>query len=275
MNRVLDIFNRLFVVWVALAGLAAFFYPAVFTPLQHKMNLFFGLVMFSVGLVLDPHKFVNVFQDIRSVLIGLVSQFTIMPFLAFIVAYLFEFSDDFTLGLILTGSAPGAMSSNILCYLAGADVAYSVSLTAASTLLAPVMTPLLTLLLAQTVLEIPFLSMMLSVCFMVLIPLLLGIAVMRFFPKRVRPLARAAPAVSTLFIVLICAVVIALNKDYILQINKWIFLAVITLNILGMVLGYLVGNLSRFGLLKKRALTIEIGMQNAGLGSVLALWTPF
>ncbi len=271
MNRVLDIFNRLFVVWVALAGLAAFFYPAVFTLLQHKMNWFFGLVMFGVGLVLDPHKFVNVFQDIRSVLIGLVSQFTIMPFLAFIVAYLFEFSDDFTLGLILTGSAPGAMSSNILCYLAGADVAYSVSLTAASTLLAPVMTPLLTLLLAQTVLEIPFLSMMLSVCFMVLIPLLLGITVMRFFPKRVRPLARAAPAVSTLFIVLICAVVIALNKDYILQINKWIFLAVIILNILGMVLGYLVGNLSRFGLLKKRALTIEIGMQNAGLGSVLAL----
>ena len=235
MNRVLDIFNRLFVVWVALAGLAAFFYPAVFTLLQHKMNWFFGLVMFGVGLVLDPHKFVNVFQDIRSVLIGLVSQFTIMPFLAFIVAYLFEFSDDFTLGLILTGSAPGAMSSNILCYLAGADVAYSVSLTAASTLLAPVMTPLLTLLLAQTVLEIPFLSMMLSVCFMVLIPLLLGITVMRFFPKRVRPLARAAPAVSTLFIVLICAVVIALNKDYILQINKWIFLAVIILNILGMV----------------------------------------
>jgi BASS family bile acid:Na+ symporter len=271
MNRVLNIFNRLFVVWVTVAGTAAFFYPTVFTPLQHNMNWFFGLVMFGVGLVLDPNEFVNVVQDFRSVLIGVVSQFTIMPFLAFGVAYLFAFSDDFTLGLILTGSAPGAMSSNILSYLAGADVVYSVSLTAVSTLLAPLMTPLLTLLLANTVLEIPFLSMMLSVCFMVLIPLLLGIAVKKFFPGRVRPLARAAPALSTLFIVLICAVIIALNKEYILQINKWIFLAVMILNILGMVLGYMIGNLSRFSLLKKRALTIEIGMQNAGLGSVLAL----
>ncbi len=271
MTRILNLFSRLFVVWVILGGAAAYWYPAFFTQLQPFMNWFFGLTMFGVGLVIDPHEFVTIINNFRVVLIGVVSQFTIMPFLAFAIAFFFGFSDEITLGLILTGSAPGAMSSNILSYLAGADVAYSVSLTTASTLLAPILTPLLTLILAQTVLEIPFWSMVLSVCFMVLIPVILGISVKRILHNKVKLLAVAAPALSTLFIVMICAVVIALNKEYILQLDRWIFLAVVVLNILGMTIGYTVGKVSRFDLLKRRALAIEIGMQNAGLGSVLAL----
>ena len=205
MTRILNLFSRLFVVWVVLGGAAAYLYPEFFTPLQPYMSWLFGLTMFGVGLVIDPHKFVTIIKNFRVVLIGIVSQFTIMPLLAFAIAFVFAFSDEITLGLILTGSASRAMSSNILSYLAGADVAYSVSLTTASTLLAPILTPLLTLILAQTVLEIPFWSMVLSVCYMVLIPVILGISVKQIFHNKVQPLAIAAPALSTLFIVLICA----------------------------------------------------------------------
>lgn len=271
MDRILNIFNRLFVLWVILAGIAAFYFPAFFIPLKEYMELFFGITMFGIGMVLKPAEFLNIFKNIKIVVIGVAAQFTIMPLSAFFVSKLFSFSKEFSLGLILTGSAPGAMASNVLSYLAGADVAYSVSLTTASTLLAPVLTPLLTLSLAHTILEIPFWSMFFSVSKMVVIPLFLGITVKNIFHDRVEPISRIFPAISTTFIAFICALVIALNKEYLLKINSWIFMAAITLNISGLFLGYLTGKVFGLNVLRKRALSIEIGMQNAGLGSVLAL----
>jgi BASS family bile acid:Na+ symporter len=235
------------------------------------MELFFAVTMFGVGMVLKPVDFVNIFKNFKIVIIGVASQFTIMPFMAFIVSKIFSFSKEFSLGLILTGSAPGAMASNVLSYLAGADVAYSVSLTTASTLLAPVLTPLLTLFLARTLLEIPFWNMFFSVIKMVLVPLFLGIIIKRIFNQKIESISKVFPAISTLFIAFICALVIALNKGYILKMNFWILLAVLVLNIAGLFLGYMVGKGFGFTLLRKRALSIEIGMQNAGLGSVLAL----
>lgn len=271
MDRVLSIFNRLFVLWIILAGIAAFYFPGFFIPLKKHMELFFALTMFGIGMVLRPADFVNILKNIKVVIIGVVAQFSIMPLSAFFVSKLFSFSKDFSLGLILTGSAPGAMASNVLCYLAGADVAYSVSLTTASTLLAPVLTPLLTLLLAKTILEIPFWDMFFSVSKMVVIPLFLGIMIKNIFDARVERISRIFPAISTTFIAFICALVIALNKQYLLKINAWIFMAAIVLNISGLFLGYMVGKVFGFNTLRKRALSIEIGMQNAGLGSVLAL----
>ena len=144
-NRALTWFNNLFVVWVLLGGLAAFFFPNWFLPLGKYNKWFFALTMFGVGMTLHPDAFKNIFNRFWQVMVGVAAQFTIMPLLAFGVAWLFKFDDNFTLGLILTGSAPGAMASNVLSFLAGADVAYSVSLTTCSTLLAPILTPLLTL----------------------------------------------------------------------------------------------------------------------------------
>ncbi len=141
-NRILTTYNNLFALWVILGGLAAYFWPWLFLPLRKFLDIFFALTMFGVGMVLDPHAFVDIFKKFKTVLIGVLSQFTIMPGLAFLIATLFAFNEDFSIGLILAGSAPGAMASNVLSYLAGADVAYSVSLTTASTLLAPVLTPL-------------------------------------------------------------------------------------------------------------------------------------
>jgi len=273
LNRVLSIFNRLFVLWVVLGGLAAFFRPDVLIPLGKYMKLFFAITMLGVGMILNPEDFVNIFKNFKVVIVGVVAQFTIMPLSAFLISEVFSFSKEFSLGLILTGAAPGAMASNVLSYLAGADVAYSVSLTTVSTFLAPLMTPLLTLTLAHTLFDIPFWEMFFDIAMMVLVPLLLGIAVKRIFHEKVDPISRVFPAISTIFIVFICALVIAKAKTegHLHQISPWIFAAVVLLNLMGLFLGYTTGRVFGFDLLKKRALSIEIGMQNAGLGSTLAL----
>lgn len=271
MDRLINIFNRLFVVWIILAGVLAFFYPDLFTALRSYMELFFACTMFGIGIVLHPQDFINIFKKFKVVLIGVLGQFTIMPFSAYMIAKLFSLSDDFSLGLILTGSAPGAMASNVLSYLAGADVAYSVSLTTASTFLAPVLTPLLTLFLANTILDIPFWDLTRSVTIMVLLPLILGIVIRKIAGSKIEPHTKIFPVISSLFIAFICGLVIALNRNYLLNIPGWIFIAVLVLNIGGLSLGYLTGMVFGFDKLKKRALSIEIGMQNAGLGSVLAL----
>ncbi len=271
LKRILTIFNNFFALWVLLGGLAAYLWPHLFIPLRGFLDLFFAITMFGVGMVLNPHAFVEIFKRARVVLIGVIAQFTIMPGLAFLISTLLALSPDLSLGLILAGSAPGAMASNVLSYLAGADVAYSVSLTTVSTLLAPVMTPLLTLLLTHAMLQVPFWDMFFNVALIVVLPLLVGILIKKIAHKRVEPVLTIFPAISTLFIVFICALVIALNRTYLPEINLWILAAAIILNVLGLTLGYAIGALFKFNVLRKRALSIEIGMQNAGLGSVLAL----
>ncbi|MBN1492888.1 MAG: bile acid:sodium symporter family protein [Candidatus Omnitrophica bacterium] len=270
-NRIVTIYNRLFALWIIAGGVLAFIFPGIFLPFKHYMECFFALTMFGIGMALDPKDFEHILKHAWVVLFGVAAQFTIMPFCAFVISHVFQLPKEFSLGLILTGSAPGAMASNVLCYLAGADVAYSISLTTVSTLLSPLLTPLLTLFLAHTLFEIPFGEMFLSVVNMVVVPLLLGFAVKRKWASRVGPFIAVFPAVSTTFIVLICSLVVALNKEYLLKLNYLIFLAAIVLNIAGLVLGYGLGALARFDLLRRRALSIEIGMQNAGLGTVLAL----
>ncbi len=271
MGRVIDTFNRLFVLWVILAGILAFLYPGLFIALREYMELFFACTMFGIGIVVNPHDFINIFKNFKVVLIGVAAQFSIMPVSAYLVAKSFSFSDEFSLGLILTGSAPGAMASNVLSFLAGADVAYSVSLTTASTFLAPVLTPLLTLFLANTILDIPFWELMKSVSIMVLLPLIFGIFLRKISGRKIEPYTKIFPVISSLFIAFICGLVMALNRDYIINITIWMFVAALLLNLGGLSLGYLTGKISGFDKLKKRALSIEIGMQNAGLGSVLAL----
>ena len=271
LNRILTTYNKLFALWVILGGAAAYFFPETFMPLKKFLDYLFAITMFGVGMVLDPRAFVDIIKKFRVVLIGVVSQFTIMPLLALLFATLFAFPPDFKVGLILAGSAPGAMASNILSYLAGADVAYSVSLTTASTLLSPLLTPLLTLLLARTMLTVPFWSMFFNVLAIVVLPLLVGIGLKSLLREKVEPFIKIFPAISTTFIVFICALVIALNKSYLANLTVYISIAAILLNISGLSLGYAVGHLFGFELMRKRALSIEIGMQNAGLGSVLAL----
>lgn len=270
-RRLLELFNQLFVLWVIVGALAGYLLPAPFVAIKGFMDWFFAATMFGIGMVLEPAAFVHIFRNLRVVAIGTTAQFTVMPLGAAAVAALLPFDSDLRVGIVLTGAAPGAMASNLLSYLAGADAAYSVSLTTVSTLLAPLLTPLLTLWLAGSALPVSFADMFWSVVRMVLVPLLAGFSLKAALGRRVDSVLPLFPALSTTFIACICAVVIALNRAHIAQVEGWILLAAVSLNLAGLSIGYLIGRAFSFDLAKKRALAIEVGMQNAGLGSVLAL----
>ena len=270
-DRILKFYTKFFAIWVLLFGVIAYFFPAPFVKLKGAMDWFFALTMFGIGAVLEAKDFKRIVEKPVIVLIGSLAQFTVMPLGAFVVSKIFGFPPELAVGLILTGCAPGAMASNVMSYIAKADTAYSVSLTTVSTLLCPLLTPLLTLLLAGSVMEINFTAMMITVLKMVIAPLLMGFAVRHFFKEKMERILKIFPAISVTFIIFICSLVIALNRDYLAEATALILTAVVLLNIYGMSAGYTVGSVFKMEQKRRRTLSIEIGMQNAGLGTVLAL----
>ncbi len=271
LKKVLGFYTKYFAVWVIIFGVVAYLYPGPFVALKPGMDWFFALTMFGIGVVLQVEDFKRIAQRPIIVLIGSAAQFTIMPIGAFLLAKRFNLPPEIAVGLILTGSAPGAMASNVMSYIAKADTAYSVSLTTVSTLLCPLLTPGLTFLLAQSRLEIPFWEMVLSVVKMVVLPLFVGFGVRHFLKEKVEKILPVFPAISVTFIIFICSLVIALNKDNLAAVTGIILAAAIILNVYGMLAGYGIGSIFRFNTPRRRTLAIEIGMQNAGLGTILAL----
>lgn len=291
-NRALQFYARNLALWVVLFGVVAYCWPEPVQFLGKGMKWFFALTMFGIGVVLKPRDFRIFAQNPWLVVVGCCAQYTIMPLGAFIISRLFRLPPEYTVGLILTGAAPGAMTSNVMSYLAKADAAYSVSLTTASTLLCPIMTPGLTYLLAGAAMDVPFLNMFLDLVLTVVAPLLAGFALRYAAGARIDAVIELFPAVSATFIVFICSVVIASNRDALPSITAAvthvkgekvleagvaipviiiaIFLADVLLNLYGMAAGYGVGALFRMAVERRRTLAIEVGMQNAGLGVVLA-----
>ncbi len=271
-RRALTFYTRYLALWVVLFGVVAYLWPGPFIALQDGTTLCFSLTMFGIGAVLRIEDFKRIIERPVIVLIGSAAQFTLMPLGAFAVARLFGLPDELAVGLILAGSAPGAMASNVMSYIAKADTAYSVSLTTVSTLLCPVLTPGLTFLLAQgTELPVPFLKMMLDVMVMVVIPLFVGFGVRYYFGEKMNRIQPVFPAISVTFIVFICSLVIALNREFLREMTGLVLAAVLILNVYGLAGGYGVASLFRMNRARRRTLTIEIGMQNAGLGAKLAL----
>lgn len=271
LTNALNLYTRFYALWVILFGLAAYAAPAPFVSVKPYMSWFFGLTMFGIGVTLKPADFKRIARQPLIVLIGCTAQFTLMPIGAFLLSAALGLPDEVAVGLILTGSAPGAMASNVMSYIAKADVAYSVSLTTVSTLLAPVLTPGLTLLLAGTRLDVSFWAMFSQVCWMVAVPLLCGFAVRALLNRRIEPMLAVFPSISATFIAVICAVVIAANRDFLPLVTGATLVACLVLNLYGMASGY--GVAAAFGMEtpRRRTLSIEIGMQNAGLGVVLAM----
>jgi len=271
LEKIMSVYTRFFAVWVIIFGVIAFFVPAPFVAMRPAMSWFFALTMFGIGAVLQVDDFKRIAAKPIIVLIGVCGQFTLMPLGAFALSRAFSLPPEIAVGLILTGSAPGAMASNVMSYIAKADTAYSVSLTAVSTLLCPLFTPGLTFVLAGSVLQVNFWSMVLSVVQMVIVPLFAGFAVRHLLREKTEKVLSIFPAISVTFIIFICSLVIALNKSYLAQVTAVILAAGIVLNVYGMLAGYGVGSAFRMEMPRRRTLAIEIGMQNAGLGTVLAL----
>jgi BASS family bile acid:Na+ symporter len=270
-SRILAVYTRYFALWVVLSGVLAYFWPGLFVALKGFNELFFSLTMFGIGAVLTAEDFREIAKKPGIVLVGTFAQFIIMPFGAYFFSRAFHLPAEIAAGLILTGCAPGAMSSNVMSYIAKADTAYSVSLTTVSTLLCPLLTPGLTLMLAGSRMDVKFTAMMISVINMVIIPLGVGFAVRHFFKRYVEKMTAVFPAISVTFIIFICSLVIAMNKAYLSQITGIVLIAGLALNVYGMAGGYGVASFFRMNVRRRRTLSIEIGMQNAGLGVVLAM----
>jgi len=271
LNRILTFYTRYFALWVVAFGVVAWFMPGPFVLIKPGMNWFFALTMFGIGVALDLEDFKRIARNPGIVAVGTAAQFLIMPFGAFVIAKIMRLPDEIAVGLILTGAAPGAMASNVMSYIAKADTAYSVSLTTVSTLLCPLLTPGLTLMLAGTRMDVSFFAMFLSVVQTVVLPLALGFLIKVKFAERIKPILPVFPAISATFIIFICSMVIALNRDYLASVTGIVLITCLILNVYGMNMGYGVGVLFRMEQRRRRTLSIEIGMQNAGLGVVLAL----
>lgn len=270
-KKVLGVYTRLFAVWVILFGVLAYVFPRAFL-VDPKCNLwFFAVTMFGIGAVLRPADFREILRRPGIVALGSAAQFIFMPFGAFVLARLFRLPDDLAVGLIIAGCAPGAMSSNVMSYIARADTAYSVSLTTVSTLLCPLLTPALTKLLAGSRLPVEFWPMFRDIIFMVIVPLGAGFAARALFRGAVEKIKEVFPAISVTFIIFICSYVIANNRDRIIQLTGVALTVVILLNVWGLAAGYQTGRIFRLPIPQCRTLAIEIGMQNAGLGTALAI----
>lgn len=270
-HRILGAYCNLFAVWVVLFGMLAWVDPGPFLAIQSGMKWFFALAMFGIGATLTSEDFLRIIRRPGIVLLGSCAQFSLMPLGAWLLGRIFGLPDDLAVGLILTGAAPGAMASNVITYLAGADVAYSISITTLSTLICPIMTPGLTALLAGARMEVPFWTMVLDVALTVVAPVLAGTAFHMCFRKRIEGWLPLFPAVSTTFLVFITSSVVALNRDRLSELTGVVFLVCLLLNLWGLGSGYITGVAARLPERQRRTLSIEIGMQNAGLGVVLAM----
>ena len=256
---------------VLLSALAALLFPDTLGHLKPRLiNPLLGVIMFGMGLTLKAEDFKVVFSRPRDVLVGCLAQFTVMPLLAFALTKVFRLEPALAIGVILVGCCPGGTASNVITYLAKGDLALSVGMTAMSTLLAPVLTPLLVWLLAGETVDVDVVGMLLSILWVVILPIVLGLLVKRFWPRTTEQASAYLPALSTLAICVIVLIVIAANAHKLLDGGLVILLVVVLHNVCGLAAGYLIGSILRLTPAKRRAISVEVGMQNSGLASSLA-----
>ena len=234
------------------------------------INYLLMVVMFGMGLTLKPSDFAVVFKHPKDIIIGCLAQFTIMPLLAFGLGKMFGLETGLLAGVILVGTCPGGTASNVITYLSKGDVALSVGMTGVNTLLAPVLTPAITYLLLKTSVHVDVLSMFLSIVKVVIVPIVLGFVINHFFGKYTSKASEALPLISVAAIALIVASVVSHNAQKILETGAVVFAVVVLHNVLGYLAGFLLGILLKIPLSKRKALSVEIGMQNSGLATSLA-----
>ncbi len=271
LRRLSRIFSKYMALIVIAMALTALFCPNAVSFIKTSyINTLLGIVMFGMGLTLKPNDFRILFSHPKDVLIGTVAQFLIMPLLAFLLVKAFSLTPELAVGVILVGTCPGGTSSNVMTYLAKGDVALSVGITSASTILAPVMTPLLTYVYAGKTVDVNMLSMFLSIIQVVLLPIAIGFAVNRFFSRFAEKAIDVLPLVSTLAIVAIVGAVVSANAARLMGCGLLILIIVVLHNLLGYALGYAAAKLLKMDTTKRRAVAIEVGMQNSGLATSLA-----
>ena len=269
--RVLAFLTSAFPLWVLVCSVLALYHPPLFTWFTGPfITVGLGIIMLSMGMTLGVDDFRRIARHRRLVIPGVALQYTVMPTLGWALGHLFGLPTEFAVGLVLVSSCPGGTASNVISFLAKADVALSVTMTALSTLLAVVMTPTLTALLAGSRVDVPAAGLLLSTVQVVILPVVLGVSLNRYVPAVIRRVLPITPLIAVIMIVLIVASIIGAGKQQVIDAGVRLLLAVFTLHVGGFFFGYVAGRALLGQEVAARTVAIEVGMQNSGLGVVLA-----
>jgi BASS family bile acid:Na+ symporter len=267
---VIRVTTKLFPLWAIAFSTLAYLQPSWFSGLAPLIAYLLGVVMLGMGLTLTGESFRTVLTRPKTVVTGVALQFLIMPLAAWNAAWLLGLDPQLAAGLVLVGSAPGGTASNVITYLAGGAVALSITLTAVSTILSVVATPALTWLYVGQSVPVPVWSMLVSILTIVLLPVAAGVVINQLWGSSLGKVKHASPLLSVAAIVLIIAIIVARNHDQIHDVGLAVLAAVVIHNGLGLGLGYAVAKSLHFTEAEARTISIEVGMQNSGLGVVLA-----
>ncbi|PRX43641.1 BASS family bile acid:Na+ symporter [Prauserella shujinwangii] len=271
LRRLAGFVGRWFAVLVLLGGAAGLLLPErAATAVAGYIPQLLGVIMFGMGLTLRPADFRLVLSRPRAVLLGLAAQFLVMPLAAWSIGWALGLTGALLAGMVLVGAAPGGTASNVIVYLAKGDVALSVTLTSVATLLAPLLTPALVLWLAGSDLPVGFWALFSSIVQIVLVPVVAGLLVRALAGRLVERVLDYLPLVSVTGIVVVVAAIVGVNSDVIASSGALLVLAVILHNGVGLLLGYSAARLARLDESARRAISIEVGMQNSGLSASLA-----
>lgn len=267
----IKLISKYMAVIVIIVAAIALFQPPMFTWVVPKISILLGIIMFGMGMTLKFKDFQLIFQRPRDIILGATAQFLIMPLISWMLVKIFSMPPELAIGMILVGTCPGGTSSNVMTYLAKGDVALSVSITMTTTLLSPILTPALMFLLAGEWIEISFTTMMMSIVQVVILPIVAGIIVNALFGSNVEKCIEYLPLVSITAIILIVGGVVAINAAKLMEVGLMIGAGVILHNVLGYALGFGISKILKMDLSKAKAISIEVGMQNSGLATSLAI----
>ncbi|MBT3043865.1 MAG: bile acid:sodium symporter family protein [Candidatus Thiodiazotropha sp. (ex Codakia orbicularis)] len=263
--------TRLFPIWALLFSLIAYAEPDLFVDMKPAIVPLLGVVMFGMGMTLTWKNFTDILKKPVVIGFGVFMQYLVMPFAAWLIAVVSGLPPYLMAGLVLVGACPGGTASNVVCFLARGDVALSITLTTASTLLAIIATPILTWLYVGQKVPVPVASMLWSIFKIVLLPVTLGVLVNTLFGRKLGAFKHIFPLLSVLAIVVIIAIIVALNRSNLANMGMAIALAVVMHNLLGLLGGYWLPKILGWDERVCRTLAIEVGMQNSGLGVALAV----
>ena len=269
-GRISSFLTRYIGVIIIIFSIIAFCWRDGFAWTTNYTSMFLGIAMFGMGLTIKMGDFQVVFSRPKEILIGCLAQYTVMPFLAWILAVVLKLPEDLALGVIMVGCCPGGTASNVITYIAGGDVALSVGMTIVSTLVAPLATPSLVYVLAGAWVEVSFIAMVLSVVKVILVPVLLGILIRSILGKQIQKISELLPLISVVSIVMIISGIVAVNADKIISCGMLVLGVVILHNLCGMGIGLAAAKLLKVPYNKVTAIAIEVGMQNSGLAISLA-----
>ncbi|HIL92112.1 MAG TPA: bile acid:sodium symporter family protein [Cycloclasticus sp.] len=263
--------TRLFPVWAILLSAVAYALPSIFIPLKPSLFFLLGLVMFGMGISLKAGDFVSIIKSPKPIVIGLTLQFLCMPFFAWAISSWLHLPLMLATGMMLVGASPGGTASNVICYLAKGNVALSITITTFSTLLAVVATPVLSLLYLGKQVDVPAMKMLMDILKIIILPVGAGVLINQLFGRFLHSTRHVFPLISVFSIVLIIAIIVALNQSRLGSIGLILVAAVALHNIFGLLVGYWIPRALGMDKKTSKTLSIEVGMQNSGLAVALAV----